>query len=474
MQFCNTKHCKLAIFKKIQYTIGMIQDEITSHILDSISDGVFTIDKDFSISSFNRAAEKITGVKKEEALGQKCFEVFRSNMCEKICPLRKTLKTGKKQIDIKGYCISKEGRKIPISVSTALLKDKRGRILGGAETFRDLSEIENLKKELKRASLGKLESKNASMQKIQDMLPSLAESLLPVLIQGETGTGKEIVAKSLHQLSPLKDGPFVAINCSAFPESLLESELFGYKKGAFTGADKDKPGRFALAENGTLFLDEIGDISLNLQVKLLRVLQEGEYEVIGGRSPIKTNARIISATNRKLEELIEAKKFRMDFYYRINVIGLELPPLKERTEDIVDFAELFLDGAFFRKNPTSDENPYFFSAEVLRYFYNYPWPGNIRELENTVERMLALARSYELDKKLLPESFFQEKKKHEGKQGDDLTSIKKIQEKAEKKMLIKCLEKNNWHKGKTASDLEIDTSTLWRKLKKYGIERATI
>lgn len=282
---------------------------MTEIILESISDGVFTVDLEWRITSFNRAAEKITGIRRAQAIGRLCCEVFKSNMCESECPLRRTIRTGKPQINKPGWIINLKGEKIPISVSTALLVDADGTVVGGAETFRDLSELEELRKELKgRMQYGEMTSHSASMRRIFELLPIVAESASTVLIQGETGTGKELLARTIHGMGPRAKGPFVALNCGALPDTLLESELFGYRKGAFTGADKDKPGRFALARGGTLFLDEIGDITPSLQVKLLRVLQEREYEPLGAVKPESTDARIICATNRNLRELVARHK----------------------------------------------------------------------------------------------------------------------------------------------------------------------
>jgi len=442
----------------------MNNEVFTSNILNSISDGVFTINTDWEITSFNRAAELITGIQKKDAVGQKCFEVFKSNMCEKDCPLKRTMKTGKPLINKTGYCISKSGGRIPISVSTALLKDENGTILGGAETFRDLSEIEKLKNELfSRGPHPVYESKSPSMQSILSILPSVSESSSSVLIQGETGTGKEVLARTIHTQSPRKNKPFIAVNCGALPESLLESELFGYKKGAFTGADKDKPGRFALAEGGTLFLDEIGDISAAMQVKLLRVLQEHEYEPLGAVKPVKTDVRILCATNKDLLELIKKDKFRQDLYYRINVITIMLPGLKDRKEDIADIAQSFLEIYSTRMNKTISG----FDSEVFKFFYEYSWPGNIRELENIVERMTVLAKDNLLTIDLIPSTLIEHNEKNFKPEEE---TVEQARDKAERECIIKALKNNSWNKTKTALDLNIDKATLWRKMKKLNIE----
>ncbi|MDD4464996.1 MAG: sigma 54-interacting transcriptional regulator [Desulfobacterales bacterium] len=315
----------------------------TEAILESISDGVFTVDLNWRITSFNRAAELITGVSRKEAIGQLCSEVFRCSMCEIECALRRTLKTGKPVIGKSGYIINSEGQRIPISVSTAVLRDDQGRIIGGAETFRDLSEIEVLRLELAgRFHVGDLVSRSPLMQKIFAVLPAVAASPSTALILGETGTGKELMARTIHDLSPRCKGPFVAVNCGALPETLLESELFGYKKGAFTGAEKDKIGRFAMAKGGTLFLDEIGEMSPALQVRLLRVLQDQTYEPLGATVSEKADARIVVATNKDLADQIRKGLFREDLYYRVNVVRIELPPLRRRKEDIPILADSFI------------------------------------------------------------------------------------------------------------------------------------
>ncbi len=446
----------------------MSEASLTTTILESISDGVFTVDDNWKITSFNRAAEKITGVSRVSAIGQNCFEVFKSNMCESSCPLRRTMKTGKPLIDRAGFCLTKKGKRLPISVSTALLVDSNGRVLGGAETFRDLSELEELKREL--ASRGPdpvFKSKSPSMEKLLAMLPAVADSTSSILIQGETGTGKEVLARALHALSPRKDGPFVAVNCGAIPENLLESELFGYKRGAFTGADKDKPGRFALAEGGTLFLDEIGDVTPALQVKLLRVLQEREYEPLGGTKPIKTDIRLVSATNADLSVLIAKGKFRKDLFYRINVINLVLPPLKERPEDIPDLASAFLASFAAKMNKKVDG----FAPEVFSRFFAYDWPGNIRELENVVERMVVLSTDSVIGKDTLPpELTAAGVSSRDSLASSGSVRVANVRDEAERECIITALAAHGWKRAETAKALAMDKATLWRKMKKLGIE----
>jgi len=447
----------------------MDNGDFTHIILESISDGVFTVDNDWKVTSFNRAAEKITGVSRKNAIGQNCFEVFKSNMCEASCPLRRTMKTGKPLIDRSGFCLTKKGKRIPISVSTALLVDMDGKVLGGAETFRDLSELEELKKELEtRGPHPVFRSKSPSMEPLLAMLPAVSDSTSSILIRGDTGTGKEVLARTIHGLSPRKAAPFVAVNCAAIPESLLESELFGYKKGAFTGADRDKPGRFALAEGGTLFLDEIGDIPTALQVKLLRVLQEHEYEPLGGTKPVKTDIRLVTATNRDLTSLVAEGAFRRDLFYRINVIPLVLPPLRERKEDIADLASGFLASYTVRTNKKIDG----FSPEVFSRFYAYDWPGNIRELENVVERMVVLANSPVIGRDLLPAELKASNVAiRDARSGSAASNVSLVRDEAERECILAALNAHEWKRAETAEALDMDKATLWRKMKKLQIEQ---
>jgi PAS domain S-box-containing protein len=447
--------------KKTTAKKTLLQPPMTDMILESISDGVFTVDRNWIITSFNRAAENITGIKRTHALGSHCYDVFKSNMCSDECPLRKTLKSGKPLINKAGYIINLKGDKKPISVSTALLYDAKGNVIGGAETFRDISEIEELKKSLKaRVTLGDMTTNSPAMEKLFTIIPAVAESVSTVLIQGETGTGKELLARTIHEKSPRRDKPFIAINCGALPDTLLESELFGYKKGAFTGADKDKPGRFALAKGGTLFLDEIGDISPAMQVKLLRVLQEKEYEMLGSVTTEKADVRVICAANRNLKEMAEKGEFRKDLYYRVNIVTLELPPLKERREDIPHLAEHFLS----KYNRVMNKDITGFSPEVYSFFYSHNWPGNIRELENVIERAVLLCDKKRIEINCLSVDFSGVTK--EKPLNADLSGVR---QEAERAMILKALGENDNSRIKTAKSLGIDKATLYRKMAALGI-----
>jgi PAS domain S-box-containing protein len=424
-------------------------------ILDSIADGVFTVDQDWRITSFNRAAQAITGVSRAEAVGQLCKDVLKADICDRNCCLRATMKNGEPIIDKKVQIIDAQGRKFPISISTAILRDKKGRLLGAVETFRDISVEEDLRKVIRaNYSFADIISKNHRMLRLFDILPDIAESASTVLIEGESGTGKELVARAIHNLSPRKKQPFVAVNCGALPDTLLESELFGYKAGAFTDAKKDKPGRFHLAQNGTLFLDEIGDITPAMQVKLLRVVQEKIYEPLGATQSVEHNVRLIVATNKPLEDLVRQGRFREDLFYRINVFKISLPPLRERMEDIPLLVEHFI----ARFNTMQQKNINGFSDEAMPVLMTYAYPGNIRELANIIERAFILCKTGLIGKKHLPESLFT---RSVGRETTDSTSLKDV----ESTYLLGALKQNNWNCLQTASQLGMHKSTLYRKIK---------
>jgi PAS domain S-box-containing protein len=429
-------------------------------ILDSIADGVFTVDMDLCITSFNRAAEEITRIRREEAVGRQCFEVLRASVCEKECLLRQTIATENPIHNVPVYILRADKKRIPISVTTALLKDSRGKVIGGVETFRDLRVVDKLRKELrKQHSFEDIVSKNGKMLDLFSILPQIAESNSSVLIGGASGTGKELFARAIHNNSLRKNGPFVAVNCGALPDTLCESELFGYKAGAFTDAKKDKPGRFALAQDGTIFLDEIGDVSPAVQIRLLRVLEEKVYEPLGSTKPSKTNARVITATHRDLEKLVEEGRFREDLFFRINVIKLSLPPLSERKEDIPLLVDHFID----RFNHLNAMKILGLSQKAVAAMMLYDWPGNVRELENAIEHAFVLCqegiiRLHHLPDRIIP------------KNGSILASTGLTLKEAEKYTIQQALQRNNWKTVATARELGIDKNTLRRKIKRLGID----
>jgi len=431
-------------------------------ILDSIADGVFTIDPDWRITSFNKAAEKITGVPRDEALGQFCKDVLKADICERDCALRHTMVTGEPIVNKTVYIVNADGDRCQVSVSTALLKDEKGQVIGGVETFRDMTLVEKLRKEIERKySFEDIISKNHKMHQLFNILPDVANSSGTVLLEGESGTGKELFARAIHNLSPRKNNPFVAVNCGALPDTLLESELFGYKAGAFTDARKDKPGRFKLADKGTIFLDEIGDISSALQVRLLRVLQEKTYEPLGAIESVRADVRVITATNKRLFKLVKAGKFREDLYYRINVIQMELPPLRERMEDLPLLADHFIK----RFNAMQKKDIIGITDEALACLMSYDYPGNIRELENIIERTFILCKTEMIGKEHLPEPVCSLSGVDYSKHAEAIT-FKDV----EAIFLTNALRRNNWNRLKTARELGIHKSTLFRKIKSLGIK----
>jgi PAS domain S-box-containing protein len=422
---------------------------------------VFTVDLDWRITFFNRAAQEITGVPAAAALGRPCREVFRASSCGRACALRHTLKTGQPVVNRPIDILKADGRQIFISVSTAPLKDGQGRIIGGVETFRDLRPAAELRGQVfSQNRLGGLISKSPLMQKVFDRLPAIARSDSTVLIQGESGTGKEVVARALHILSPRSQGPFVAAHCGALPDALLESELFGHTAGAFTDARQDRRGRFALAAGGTLFLDEIGEISPALQVRLLRVLEERAYTPLGASSSIKADVRLVTAAREDLGQLVAAGSFRQDLYYRINVIKFRMPNLAERKEDIAALAQHFIAGFNRLQNKRLEG----LGGDTLAIFLAHDWPGNVRELENAIEHAFIVCSEGPIRPEHLPDHFHPENRGGAG--ADHGLSLKE----QEKRLLLEALERNQWRRLATARELCIDKNTLRRKIKRFGLK----
>lgn len=435
--------------------------EETAVILDSVNDGVFTVDSDFVITSFNRSAERITGVSTEEALGRCCWEVFKADICEGDCALKHTTSTGEPVVNRSINILNAEGIQIPISVSTALLKNRKGKIIGGVETFRDLSLVEALRKEVEsRFHFGDMISRSPRMKEIFNILPDIAQSGSTVLIEGESGTGKELMARAIHNLSPRKNRPLVTVNCGAIPDTLLESELFGYKAGAFTDARRDKLGKFAVARGGTIFLDEIADVSPAQQVKLLRVLQEKVFEPLGSTVPVEADVRIVTATNKDLAAEVQAGRFRSDLFYRINVIRIIIPPLRERKEDL----PLLVDHIIQRMNALKGREVSGISQQVIEAFLHYDWPGNVRELENVIEHAFILCPGGTIQCRHLPNTLpCGEENPDKLSDGDTLVEM-------EARAIRDALVRNNWNRSATARELGVDRGTIWRKCKQLGIK----
>uniref|UniRef100_A0A7C4ASH7 PAS domain S-box protein n=2 Tax=Desulfomonile tiedjei TaxID=2358 RepID=A0A7C4ASH7_9BACT len=439
---------------------GLSHEEMRM-ILDSIADGVFTVDSNFIITSFNRAAEEITGVPVAEALGKPCCEVFRAEICEGDCALKQTVRTGKPVVNRAVYIVRSDGRRVPISVSTSMLKDRAGRLMGGVETFRDLTLVDTLRKEVEKSyTFEDIISQNNRMRALFAILPDVAASDSTVLIQGESGTGKELMARAIHKLSPRAAKPLVTVNCGAIPDNLLESELFGYKAGAFTDAKRDKHGRFAQAHGGTIFLDEIGDITPALQVRLLRFLQDKSFEPLGATTTVRSDARVIAATNKDLQALVASGDFREDLFYRIQVFKISLPPLRERKEDIPLLVEHFIN----RFNRLRGKNISGLSDRAMRAFMRHTWPGNIRELENAIAHAFILCHGGLIELEHLPDPL------RKGVAAESVTEPGETLEELEMRAIQEALARNKGRKTAAARELGINKTTLWRKLKHFGLE----
>jgi len=437
------------------------QKDISGIILDSIIEGVFTTDHDCRITSLNRAAERISGFNREDAIGKYCFDIFRTDLCQKGCALRNTLENGKPVSNVRVTIIRRDGRKVPVSVSTTLLRDDSDRYVGAVEFFHDLSEIEGLQEKIsKLRGLENIVSCNEKMQHIFKLLPDIAESECNVMIQGPSGSGKELLAQALHNMSPRKHNTYIRVNCAALPETLLESELFGYLRGAFTDAKRDKPGMFHVAQGGTLLLDEIGDMPLALQVKLLRVLNNGEYQPLGSTRMVKADARIITSSNQDLKQMVEDGMFREDLYYRINVISIQIPALRERLEDLPILIEHFIQK--FRAKRRKDILGV--SERALRILRRHDFPGNVRELENAIEHAFVVCRDSVIEAEHLPERILEATNKANNGHNSPFNGHS-----SEETIIREALARNSGNRRKTAQELGLHRTTLWRKISKYNI-----
>ena len=432
-----------------------------SGILDSISEGVFSVDDQWCVTSLNRAAEQLLGISRSEALGRPCSEVFKSDLCHDACPLRYTRETG---LSIRNHVVrftDAKGRRIPVSISTNLLRDSGGVIVGAVESFRDLSVEETLRKEIRdKYTFQDIVSKSPRMRQLFDVLPTIARTDSTVLIEGETGTGKELFARAVHALSPRRNRPLVIVNCGAVPDTLLESELFGHRAGAFTDARSDKPGRISRAHRSTLFLDEVGEMSAALQVRLLRVLQDGVFEPLGAVESIEADVRFIAATHHDLSRDVARGSFREDLFYRLNVVPVRLPPLRERREDV----PLLVDHFLGRFSASLGREISGVSPEVLQLLASHDYPGNIRELESTLEHACVMCAGGMVEREHLPAPW---RERTAAPVEDGLAA--EISE-HEAQFIRDALERHGWHREAAARDLGIHKATLFKKIRKLGIE----
>lgn len=452
-------------------------------VLDSVWEAVITVERDHRISTFNRAAEQLVGISASEAAGRDCREILKASFgpAQHDCPMGDLAEGGKPRSDVEGTLVRADGRIVPVSASWAFLEDPPGERLGFVLSFRSFWEIERIAEERRsKFPYGGIVGKTPGIRKIFEMIDTIRETDSTVLITGESGTGKGLFARAIHDLSPRRDAPFVKVTCAALSETLLESELFGHVKGAFTGAIADKVGRFEASDGGTIFLDEIGDISPALQVKLLRVIQEREFERVGSSRTQTVDARVIAATNRDLRAAMKAGTFREDLFYRLHVIPVAVPPLRERKEDI----PLLVDHILRRLRKRGLDRVRAVSPEAMRCLIEYPWPGNVRELENVLERGAVCSRGAVLSAPDLSEEVrehfrLRKEEKPPGPppgvvavpSGIAAGSGPPGNEGGERERILRALEAKRWHRGEAAAALGIDRTTLWRKMRRLGIDR---
>jgi PAS domain S-box-containing protein len=440
-------------------------------IVDTMMDGLMVVDSDGMIVAVNRATEQLTGFAREELIGSTC-KILSCDICSSrytgrsdfTCDLFVTRQIERRRCNL----VRKDGTIQPIIKNASVLIDKDGKVYGGVETLMDLSEIVSRDRQIERLSSilkGKdrfhgIIGKSRVMQDIFDLITDAADSDAPIVIYGESGTGKELVAAAVHKLGKRKDGPFVKVNCAALSESLLESELFGHVKGAFTGADRTRKGRFELAHQGDIFLDEVGDIPAHMQAKILRVLQEKEFERVGDSSPISVDVRIISATHRDLEAMIRRNEFRDDLFYRLNVIPIRLPPLRERREDLPLLVEHFLE----ENRLKSGKNIVGIANEAMELLLTYDWPGNIRELVNALQYAFVVCRDEYVDAAHLPETILSSKRPRGPK-----SAPRRKKPQGETERVLEAMRKAKGKKTEAARLLGISRQALWKKMKKLGI-----
>jgi len=442
--------------------------------LDIIQDGVLIIDTEGIIISVNRALQNMLGYCEQEMIGKPC-SLLNCDRChivrkghDEVGPSCALFQKGTLKM-LKCGLMKKDGSYVHVFKNAAVLHDEEGKVIGAMETITDISDlvekdktIEAFRRELQSEDgfHGILGSSN-SMQRVYGLISDAAKSDAPVILLGESGTGKELVSKAIHEISSRRKKPFVQVNCAALNEYLLESELFGHVKGAYTGAYKNREGRFEAAQSGVLFLDEIGDLPLHTQVKLLRAIEEKIIERVGDNSPISVNVRIVTATNRNLAELVDQGSFREDLFYRINVIPISIPPLRERTGDIPILADTF----FRRIQMKSDKAIKGISKDTMGILMEHPWPGNVRELKSAFEYAFVSCHESMIQPFHLPPSIY---KLREPAPGEKPITLKK--EEMKKAELIAALKKSYGNQTRAAEILGVTRVTVWHRIKKYGID----
>lgn len=448
-----------SLISRIQY-----EERSMKTVLDALDIGIFTVNRGGYITFFNSAAEKITGYRRHQILGRLCVMLFGQNKIVDSDLLKKSMNDGIVRTNTNGSIITREGADIPVKTDYIPLQSETGKITGGVVTIHDLTLARQFDQESgRRYTFHNMLGKDPEMQKIFDKVKAVAKTDVTVLIEGETGTGKDLLVKAIHSAGTRAEMPLVKVNCAAIPDNLLESEMFGYVKGAFTGAFQDKPGRFQEADRGTIFLDEIGDLPLSLQAKLLRIIESQEFYPLGSRYSVKVDVRVISATNRNLGKLALKGLFRQDLFYRLNVIRIELPTLKKRRADI----PLLINHILHKLCAAKSEDLPDISQKAMELMLNHDYPGNIRELENILEHALIIARSGTIEPDDLPDYL-----QHPVSMSNQV-SLSEIFERdediREREKLLQTLRIYNWHRGNSASALGIERTTLWRKMKKYGL-----
>jgi PAS domain S-box-containing protein len=441
-------------------------------LVDSMADGVFSVDQELRIRRFSRNMEQMLGIRLEDAIGKPCRETLRGSLCDTDCPLVWSREHGNPVTGCRERLLTRDGRSIPVSITTGFLRNEPDFERGLFGVVTDLSEVEKLTNELQgRGSFDEIVGSSASMRALFQQIEAVSPTDATVLILGESGTGKELVARAIHRRSGRSSGPFISVNCAALVDELLESELFGHVRGAFTGAIRDRQGRFEQAAGGTLFLDEVGDTSAALQAKLLRAIQEKIIEPVGSESSRKVDVRIIAATNKDLLKEVGEGAFREDLYYRLNVIPFHVPPLRERRDDIPVLVEHFIQkykDIHFRDRKREFEG---ISERALALMMEYSWPGNVRELEHAIEYAMISSDSGRIERAFLPLPLRRMVPRYSPDQtaksgnadGGDVDEGHSIRD---------ALARHRWNIGRTAAALGISRTTLWRKMKSHGIRKS--